>query len=146
MEKEKHNNSILQERINTKLTLRKKKIQNELAKKQKFRNELNQFKIGNFKESDLEIKADELKLKSEVKNKHFHSDDLSEYYDHIMQLIESEEEDEKKYGIFLFKNIICTLIKQSESNLPKQFKSIETLTKLYFCMKGCSSDYSIKVS
>lgn len=137
------NSSLLDERLDTKLTLRKIKLKDALSKKKLLpSNNPGLTKLDKFTEDKLTIKVDHLGLKSDILNKAYNTEDFNDFFTFQCDLLSSNDLNKIKYSVSVLKNIIVSL----DDKTPKEFSSITFLSKLYLVISSYPYEYDLVVS
>lgn len=135
MEKDHKKFSIVENRIETKLSLRKVKLKEQLTKKKVEKN------IKLERNSGLYIDVEKLGLKSDILNKQFYSNDFEEYISYHSSLLTSPELKNNKYSVNAIRLILVSL----DQNIPSIFTSTELLSKFYFLLNKYPKEYDLVV-
>lgn len=98
--------SLSNERLQTKLSLRKSKVDEMLMLKRDRINRLNKDQTYDFK--DLRISIEDLNLKSDILLKDFSDSTIKDYIEFLKQLLFDENPSKVKYAVFLIRLALTT--------------------------------------
>ena len=150
-EKEKELN-IVEERLETKMTLRKINVRKELSKRFVSNFSMNSSTRLLFNMKSLEIDLDQLNLDSSVLNYNFKTESTEEFINFCVELMESDNLSKVKYGVKNLNQILLSYVdlsiskKKIDDIIPNPFFSISLISKLTDVYKLYSNEINLKVN
>jgi hypothetical protein len=138
---EKDNSEMYDNRIETKLSLRKVKVKEALSKMKMSSCNI-PYRSNKINETCFLIDTKKLGLKSDILNRMYTQDDFLDYYSFNLDLLKSNNLNKAKYAVSNFRNVIIGL----NDNYPVELVSIEFLSSLYLLLSNNRFELDLVVS
>lgn len=137
----KESSELYQNRLDTKLYLRKTKIKESLSKMKMLTCSVSSGK-GKVDEAFFLINVEKLGLKSEITNKNFADQDMGEYIRFHLDLLKCNDLSKAKFAVTSFKDLIVKL----DDEIPSELTSVEFLSSLYLLLNNFRLEFDLIVS